>query len=760
MRFLKNRRWPAVVGAVLLPLALVAALVGTMWQANTRTDSVQAAIVNLDEPVTLDGQYVPLGRQLAGKLTSLKDTTATNSGGNYKWVVTNADDAAAGIQSGRYAAVVTIPKNFSAAATSTAGDVEDMKQAVVDVEVSARASAVDPALARSVVQAAIDTLNNDLAKTYLDNVYVGFSTMGEQFATVADAADKLADGTHQLAEGIGQTETGAGQLSAGLSELDKNGSTLADGVRQYTGGVTSLAEGLKKLNEGVSVLPAQTKKLADGAAQSAAGAEDLADGASQSAAGAKELASGASGVATGAAGVSQGVSLTAAGAQKLAGGAAKTSEGMKAYNDGLQQLINNPPAACTLAKIDPASEACTGYVEGLKAALAMQTDPDTGASLADGAAGVAAGAQQLSDGLNKSSGKGVPSLKDAASQVAGGASQLSTGAKQLSTGLGQLSGGAKQLSTGLGQLADGTKQFSAGMSQLSQGVGQATQGAQTLAASGPQLSDGVKQYTDGVHQVADGASQLSTGIGQLSGGASELDKGQRQLADGLKKGASSVPNYTDSEREKLSAVATQPVTTGSDTGPVAFADPATLSAILGIALWLGALLTSTVIGTGAASAWRSSSGSLRVVLRRLLPVAGISVVQGMLFGGAAAVLTSQEPAQFAQLVGLGALGGLAFAAVNQGLALVFGAIGRFVSIAVGLLAVTSSVLSALPSFLTTVRPALPTTALTDGFTSVLGSLPGLGWAVAGLVGWLVLGLVASWAGMARHRQVVPKLAIA
>lgn len=728
---LKNRRWPAVVGAILLPLALVAAVLGTMWQANTRTDTVRAAIVNLDEPVTVNGQYVPLGRQLAGKLATLSDTTATNNGGNYDWVVTNASDAADGIASGRYAAVVTIPKNFSAAATSTAGAVADMKQAVVDVTVSARASAVDPALARSVVQAAIDTLNNELATTYLDNVYVGFATMGKQFATVADASSQLADGTHELAGGIAQTSAGATQLSNGLSQLDANGGALASGVKQYTDGVTSLAEGLKKLNSGMSVLPAQTQQIADGAKQSAAGAKDL--------------AAGAAGVAKGTAGVSEGVSKTAAGAQQLAGATKSFSDNVTAYQNALQYLVNNPAVACGQKGIDPGSQSCTDYVNGIKAALDMQTD-SKGNTLAGGAEQVAGAVQDLSDGLNKSSAPGVPSLKDAAAQTAGGASQLSSG--------------ASQLATGLQKLADGLQQLATGMKQLTSGVSSASNGAQQLADNGPQLSSGVSQYVDGVHQTATGATQLSSGLTQLSQGADQLDKGQRQLADGLAKGASSIPNYTETEREKLATVATQPVTKGTVTGPVAFADPATLAALLAIGLWLAALLTSTVIGTGATTAWRSSASSWRLMLRKLLPVAGISALQGVLFGVGAAVLTSQGASGTAQLIAVGALAGVAFATVNQALSLVFGTIGRFVGITVGLLAVTSSVLSALPAFLTTIRPALPTTALSDGFTAILGDVPGLSWSVAGLAAWLVLGLAASWAGMARHRQVAPKLAFA
>src|SRR5699024_10644075 len=140
---------------------------------------------------------------------------------NYDWTVTNAADAADGLRTGRYAAVVTIPQNFSSAATSTAGDAADAEQAVVDVEVSRGAAANDPAFARAVVQAAINALNTQLTQTFLDNVFVGFTTMGEQFATIADASDQLADGTHELADGLAQVSEGATELDSGVQELDR-----------------------------------------------------------------------------------------------------------------------------------------------------------------------------------------------------------------------------------------------------------------------------------------------------------------------------------------------------------------------------------------------------------------------------------------------------------------------------------------------------------------------------------------------------------
>ena len=86
-------------------------------------------MVNNDQPVTVNNQLIPLGRQLAGNLVHGSDS-------NYGWVLTDAQDASDGLSDGTYSAVVTIPSDFSAKATSTAGtDPLAAGQADVQVQV-------------------------------------------------------------------------------------------------------------------------------------------------------------------------------------------------------------------------------------------------------------------------------------------------------------------------------------------------------------------------------------------------------------------------------------------------------------------------------------------------------------------------------------------------------------------------------------------------------------------------------------------------
>src|SRR5690606_35906800 len=111
-----------------------------------------AAVVNHDEPVTVDGQTLPIGRELAGKLTQDENSP-------YDWVLTDADDADDGLNAGRYSAVVTIPKNFSEKTTSPAtADPLRTSRGLLDIETSTTAGLADPVASANAAESTLASL--------------------------------------------------------------------------------------------------------------------------------------------------------------------------------------------------------------------------------------------------------------------------------------------------------------------------------------------------------------------------------------------------------------------------------------------------------------------------------------------------------------------------------------------------------------------------------------------------------------------------
>ncbi|WP_109211391.1 MULTISPECIES: YhgE/Pip domain-containing protein [Microbacterium] len=443
--------WLTLIGVLLLPVVIGGILVAALYNPVERLDNLTAAIVNDDEPVTIDGQMVPLGRQLTAGLVEGSDDLDSN----LTWTLSNAEDAASGLADGTYAAVITIPENFSAAATSTQpGEVPE--QATIEVTTPPDSLIVDDAITAQVATAAASTMGTQLSTVYLENVFLGFTTLGDQLGTAADGASQLADGATQAADGAAQLPGGISQLADGSSQLSSGASQLASGARQVAGGVTSLQSGL-------TTIAGKTR-------EAAAGAQQIADGANAGAAALEQSALVPSQI-TGLADAAQTSATTSA-----------TAIGTQAAK--LAQLA----AQCT--PLD--SDFC-------KTLATVSQDTLAAASQAGTAARDAGTAAYALDAYNT----------EATAELAGQFRQLGAGVGALAGGIGQLAGGIDQSAAGAGQLATGVTGLQSGASGLADGASQ-------LASGATQAADGATSLADGVAQLADGTGELASGLATAS----------------------------------------------------------------------------------------------------------------------------------------------------------------------------------------------------------------------------------------------------
>ena len=213
-------------------------------------------------------------------------TRLTHSESAYTWVLTDADDARDGLARGDYGAVVTIPEDFSAKATSSAGG-NPMKagQAEPRMQTSNATGVADPLISTEIAQVVLRTLNQQIVETYLENVYLSFSTMHDQLDKAADGAAQLAAGADELKTGAGQLSSGSGQLASGLGEAQSKVSTVAVPFGQLPapppGPLSAAASQIEQLASGVNSAAAGANQLHDGAQQLETGIGQLSDGAHQ-----------------------------------------------------------------------------------------------------------------------------------------------------------------------------------------------------------------------------------------------------------------------------------------------------------------------------------------------------------------------------------------------------------------------------------------------------------------------------------------------
>jgi putative membrane protein len=388
---------PVFVGLLLLPLVIGGLMIWALWSPTADLDRVTAAIVNDDEPVTVNGKTVPLGRQfaaglMAGSMDTNADSTSANPNtnpntktSNFDWILTNDDDARAGLLDGRYVAAITIPKSFSADGTSLSGPAAQARQASLRIQTSPVSSLVDPALSAAVTSAATAALNVQLTSQYLSNIYAGFNSINQQIGQAAEGAASLSTGATSVSNGAQSLNSGAASLAAGIASLDQ--------------GAGALANGLGTLSDQSQSLPAATTQLAQGA-----------------------------------------------------GGVAAAVDGLSgAVADSASRFAQVVAQICRVPGPGPVCDSAQSALAKLDSASASASQ------LSAGADEVASGNQQLAAAMPPLV-AGIDESAAGAGQVAAGATQADSGASQVSSGAASLASGAAQVDTGAAQLSDGLDQ--------------------------------------------------------------------------------------------------------------------------------------------------------------------------------------------------------------------------------------------------------------------------------------------------------------
>jgi putative membrane protein len=381
--------------------------------------SVPVALVVDDRGAEVNGQQRNLGDEAAEQLLD-SDT--------FEWHRVSSDQADAGLETGDFDFIVTLPADFSDAVASLSSDTP--RQAGIEL----RTNDANNYLASTIGTQAVARIRTSVAQKVTD-----------------EAGLTLLDALHTIRVKLVDATTGATQLVDGLS-------TAKDGSSQLASGSATLADGSSQLADGTAQLSTGANQLRDGTAQVRDGAAQVADGAQQVAGGVDRIDEAAQRVGT------------AAG-----GAAAQLPQARADIAQALTEAGLDPARVDEiLSRLDPVSERLAA------ANTRVQDTVDQIDQLDDGARQVAAGSASLATGA-ASAADGASALADGAGTAASGAAQLRDGAAQLRDGASQLDGGIAQLSTGATQLRDG---LAAGVAQIPD-ADDATRQAQAQAISDP-----------------------------------------------------------------------------------------------------------------------------------------------------------------------------------------------------------------------------------------------------------------------------------
>ncbi|OFI38621.1 ABC transporter [Arthrobacter sp. SW1] len=415
-----------ILALTMVPLLYGAVYLYANWDPYGNLDKIDAALVLQDEGAKAsDGTVLQAGQKVADSLVE---------GHVFNWQqVATAEEADAGVESGKYAFALKIPKDFSANLVSP-GSFDAANQAMLNVTTNDANNYLLSTIVDKLTTAVHSTVAKEVGEETANQLLTGFGTIHGQIVKAADGAAKLSDGVGKLSAGAATLHDGTTQLRNGAGELVAGQTQLRDGANQLNSGAGQLSSGLTQLKDKTATLPADSQKLADGAAQVAAGNAQL-NAKVQNVVGQLEAFD--------------------AGARDRVVAANK-----RLIDAG---VIDQEQADKILADYDAA--AGSAPITDAKAKIAA--DAAKIQQLSDGSAAVSAGAAKLAGA--------TPALTDAIGKASTGADQLSAGAATLAAGQQTALNGAAALSDGAAKLDDGA-------SRLASGAATAADGSKTLAA--------------------------------------------------------------------------------------------------------------------------------------------------------------------------------------------------------------------------------------------------------------------------------------
>lgn len=233
-------------------------------------DAVPVAVVNQDEGATINGEERNVGEEVCDDISVRSD--------GLQWNFVSADEAQAGMESGKYYMVCTIPADFSEKiASAETGDPETAK---LSIEYDESKNALASEIGRSVWRDVQGEISDSVSRQYWSAVLTDTSDAGRSMEESAASAQQLADGMDAMkegnsgiAQGVSGIAEGASALEGGLVALAEGGSALGQAASALSDGGPALVAGAKGIAEGTSALGGQISALGDQAGALALGAQ-------------------------------------------------------------------------------------------------------------------------------------------------------------------------------------------------------------------------------------------------------------------------------------------------------------------------------------------------------------------------------------------------------------------------------------------------------------------------------------------------------
>lgn len=676
---LKRQEWKRLLHNPLLLVVMVAIIaiptiyttlfLGSMWDPYGNVEHLPVAVVNLDQPVTVEDETYDIGQSL---VDNLKEDASLD------FHFMGQEEAQEGLADGTYYMVITIPEDFSQRAASiTAEHPQTME---LKYETNPGTNYIASKLSESAMKEMELGVREEVTRTYATTMLEQIGVVGDGMTQAADGSGELKDGANTLTQGAQSLTDYLGQLAGSSLTFVDGSQRLSQGLGEYLAGVTQVAEGSGALNDGA-------KQLEDGLGQLQQATQPLTQGVEQLQAGAQNLA--------------QGADQAASSSGTLSQGAAQVDESLGALLAGLQTLQSQtadlPQNAQALA------QGATQLEQGLQGlSLAIQSGQVSTQQLQALVGQLQQGADQLSQGLGQLN-QQAPALTQGIAQAAQGAGHLKdqgtaplrSGAAQLQQGLDTLAQGSETLSQGVTQMQGQLPALTQGVDKLYQGAAQLHQGTQSLVDGAGQLMDNKAQLTEGMDALTQGSVQIQDAAGQLHQGAQTLTDGAKALEDGaatlqdkLAEGAQEIAD-TNTGDEVADMMAAPVDTQESQLTQVPNNGHGMAPYMMSVALWVGCIAFSLMYPLTQYSGelksgfawWRSKASVLYTV----------AIAEALVMLGSLHLFNGFQPVDWGRTVLVALVAALTFMSVMYFFTCLMGKVGSFLMLIFMVLQLAGSV---------------------------------------------------------------------
>lgn len=584
-----------VIAVSLIPALYNLIFLSSMWDPYGNVANLPVAVVNEDEPATVSGKSLSLGKQI---VTSLKK----QKGLDYHFVSAKQGDA--GIANGTYYMKVTLPKTLSQQAGTLLGDSPSVP--TITYAISEGRNYTASKMVTSAATSLKSSVSQQITKIYVKTLLTNFSDTGNALNAAQQGTTQLHDGTVQIAAGTDKLSTNLLKLSKGAMEFTDGANTLTVGIKAYTDGVSTVNTGVNKLSTGSAALSSGASQLVSKGNELVSGLSTLS---SSSLSGAQKLTQASKSLTSGVEQLSSSMTMSdaqSAQMQQLTAGLPTLNTAIQQLNAAIQQIDTSSQmeaiaqAASASQKIEEESQFLSSGFDTLlssQEASSSQNVKNTAAFQQLGSAEQ----QQILDAMNSGitqtqqvtsmktqlvtlntyssalykklaaassadaqskAVKDTAALKQASATIAGQSAQaLPGGAQAISTLDSGLTSAKKAIDS---QLLPGTQQLSSGISTygnaVSGGATKLSKGSRTYVNAVGTLGSGINTLGSGITTLSQGTGTLASQSGTLLAGSQKLAIASSSIASGsaqLKSGEDTVDTALTKVSSGLSTMSTK-----------------------------------------------------------------------------------------------------------------------------------------------------------------------------------------------------------